>query len=84
MSDRIHLRMDLGTEDETGLPWTYLPPDAAPSGIIPGRHLIAGAGDAVAVVQVADVAEDGLVHVKPVRGTIESNRHLLDAPATGP
>jgi hypothetical protein len=84
MSDGVHLRIDLGAEDETGLPWTYLPPGSVPPGVVPGRHVIAGAGDAVAVVQVVDVAEDGLVHVKPVRGTVESNRHLLDAPSTGP
>lgn len=84
MSDRVCLRIDLGTEDETGLPWTYLPAGSDRSGVVPGRHVIAGAGEAVAVVQVVDVAEDGLVHVKPVRGTVESNRHLLDAPPTGP
>jgi hypothetical protein len=38
----------------------------------------------VAVAQVIDVAEDGLVHVRPVRGTVEANRHLLDAAPTGP
>ena len=84
MGDRVHLRIDLGTEDETGLPWTYLPAGSDPSSIVPGRHVIAGAGDAVAVVQVVDVTEGGLVHVKPMRGTIDSNRHLLDAPPTGP
>lgn len=84
MSDGVHLRIDLGTEDDTGLPWTYLPAGSAPPGIAPGRHVIAGAGEAVAVVQVVDVAEGGLVHVKPVRGTVGSNRHLLDAPPTGP
>lgn len=84
MSDRVHLRIDLGTEDETGLPWTYLPAGSVPPGIAPGRFVIAGAGEAVAVVQVVDVAEDGLVHVKPVRGTVESNRQLLDGPPPGP
>lgn len=84
MRDGVHLRIDLGAEDETGLPWTYLPAGSDPSSIVPGRHVIAGAGEAVAVVQVVDVAEDGLVHVKPVRGTIDSNRHLLNAPLTGP
>lgn len=27
--------------------------------------------------EVVDVADDGLVHVRPVRGTVEPNRHLL-------
>ncbi len=84
MSDQtVDLRIDFNTEDETGLPWTYLG-DADPSRIVPGRYVIAGAGDAVAVAQVVDVADDGLVHVKPVRGTVQANRHLLDAAPTGP
>ena len=84
MSDHtVDLRIDFNTEDETGLPWTYLG-DADRARIIPGRYVIAGAGDAVAVAQVVDVAEDGLVHVRPVRGTVEANRHLLDTAPTGP
>lgn len=84
MSDQtVDLRIDFNTEDETGLPWTYLG-DADRSRIVPGRYVIAGTGDAVAVAQVVDVAEDGLVHVRPVRGTIEANRHLLDTAPTGP
>jgi hypothetical protein len=84
MSDHtVDLRIDFNTEDETGLPWTYLG-DADGSRIIPGRHVIAGAGDAVAVAEVVDVAEDGLVHVRPVGGTVESNRNLLDAVPPGP
>lgn len=84
MRTTVELRIDLRTEDETGLPWTYLGDDADLSSILPGRYVIAGAGDAVAAAQILDVAEDGLVHVKPVRGTAESNRQLLDAPSTGP
>ena len=83
MRTTIEVRIDLSTEDETGLPWTYLG-DADRSRIVPGRYVIAGAGDAVAVVQVVDIAEDGLVHVRPVRGTVEANRHLLGAAPTGP
>jgi hypothetical protein len=75
----IDILVDLQTEDETGLPWTFLEDATDRSLIVPGRYVIGGAGTAVAVVQVIDVGDGGLVHVRPVRGTVEENRHLLDA-----
>jgi hypothetical protein len=69
--------MDLSTEVETRLPWTYVDETADLAKLIPGRYLIAGAGSAVAVAQIIDVAADGLIHARLVRGTIASNRHLL-------
>lgn len=84
MSDTdIHLRIDLSTEDETGLPWTYLDDATDRSRIVPGGYIVAGAGTAVAVAQVVDVGADGLIHVRPVRGSVESNRHLLEAAPSG-
>jgi len=71
----VDLRVDLNTEDETGFPWTYLDERSDRDRIVPGRYVIAG--EAVAVTEVMDVSDDGLVHVRPVRGTVESNRHLL-------
>lgn len=67
---RIDLFVDLNTEDETGLPWTYL--DQAPdqSVIVPGRKIVVGAGSAVAVAEVVDVAANGLVHVRPLPGPV--------------
>lgn len=79
----IDILVDLQTEDDTGLPWTFLEDATDPSFIVPGRYVIGGAGSAVAVVQVIDVADDGLVHLRPVRGTVEENRHLLDATPSG-
>jgi len=79
----VDLRVDLNTEDETGFPWTYLDERSDRDRIVPGRYVIAGAGEAVVVVQVVDVADDGLVHVRPVRGTVESNGHLLSATDAG-
>ena len=54
-SPAIDLRVDFNAEDETGFPWTYLDEGAGRSRIVPGRYVIAGAGDAVAVVEVMDV-----------------------------
>lgn len=79
----VDLRIDFNTEDETGLPWAYLDAAADPDRIVPGRYITAGAGEAVSVAQVIDLADDGVVHVRPVRGTIEENRHLLDVAPSG-
>ena len=79
----VDLRIDFNTEDETGFPWTYLDAAVDTERVVPGCYLIAGAGEAVAVAPVVDVTDDGIVHVRPVRGTVEENRHLLDAAPFG-
>jgi hypothetical protein len=79
----VDLRVDLQTMDETGLPWTFLDQARDPSRIVPGCHIVAGSGAAVAVVVVVDVTEEGIVHVHPLPGSVASNAHLLDrAPVT--
>ena len=70
----IDLFVDLNTEDETGLPWTYLDQALDPSIVVPGRLLIVGAGAAVAVAEVVDVGADGLVHVRPLPGPVSAER----------
>ena len=74
ISTLVDLFVDLNTEDETGLPWTYL--DQAPdqSVIVPGRMIVVGAGSAIAVAEVVDVAADGLVHVRPLPGPVTEQR----------
>jgi hypothetical protein len=63
---KIDLFVDLNTEDETGLPWSYLDQATDPSVVVPGRVIVVGSGAAVAVAQVIDVGIDGLVHVRPI------------------
>jgi hypothetical protein len=63
---KFDLFVDLNTEDETGLPWSYLDQAIDPSVVVPGRMIVVGSGSAVAVAQVIDVGTDGLVHVRPV------------------
>lgn len=75
---KIDLFVDLNTEDETGLPWTYLDQAADQSVVVPGRPLIVGAGSAIAIAEVIDVAADGLVHVRPLPGPVTEQR-LADA-----
>jgi hypothetical protein len=75
---RIDLFVDLNTEDETGLPWTYLDQAVDPSVVVPGRLIVVGAGSAKAIAEVVDVGADGLVHVRPIPGPVTEQR-LLDA-----
>ena len=75
----IDLTVDLNTIDDTGMPWAFLDEAADPEKVRPGRHLVVGAGQARAVALVTDVT-DGIVHVRPLRGSVMSNAHLLDGP----
>mgnify|MGYP001201227224 FL=1 len=74
----VDLRVDLQTMDETGLPWTFLDEAPDPSRIVPGRHIVAGSGSAVAVAVVVDITDEGIVHVHPLSGSVASNAHLLE------
>jgi hypothetical protein len=67
---KFDLFVDLNTEDETGLPWSYLDQAIDPSVVVPGRLIVVGSGSTVAVAQVIDVGTDGLVHVRPVTQTL--------------
>jgi hypothetical protein len=71
---RIDLFVDLNTEDETGLPWTYLDQADDPSSVVVGRRLVVGAGDAIAIAEVIDIRADGLVHVRPLPGPVTPER----------
>jgi hypothetical protein len=71
---KIDLFVDLNTEDQTGFPWTYLDQATDTSRVVPGRVLVVGAGSAVALAEVIDVASDGLVHVRPLPGPVNERR----------
>jgi hypothetical protein len=71
---KIDLFVDLNVEDDTGLPWTYLDPADDPSKVVPGRLIVVGAGSAIAIAEVVDVADDGLVHVRPLPGPVTAER----------
>lgn len=74
----VDLRIDLNTMDETGLPWTFLDQAADPTIIVPGRHILVGSGLARAVALVTDVTDEGVVHVRPLKGSVASHAHLLE------
>jgi hypothetical protein len=75
----IDLVVDLNTMDDTGLPWAFLDEAPDPALIRPGRHIVVGSGAARAVALVVDIT-DGIVHVRPVRGPVAANAHLLADP----
>ena len=77
MAVLIDIDVDWNTMDDTGLPWTFLEEAADPSKIVAGAFVVAGRGTAVAVAEVVDVAEDGVVHLRDVGGTVEGNLHLV-------
>ncbi|MGH8993311.1 MAG: hypothetical protein ACRDZ7_17520 [Acidimicrobiia bacterium] len=72
----LDLMVDLNTMDDTGLPWAFFDDALHPERLVPGAHIIAGSGVVRAVAQVIDVV-DGIVHVRPLRGSVASNAHLL-------
>lgn len=77
MAVPIDIDVDWNTMDDTGLPWTFVDEAVDPSKIVAGAFVIAGRGTAVAVAEVVDVDEDGVVHLRDVGGTIEANLHLV-------
>ena len=72
----VDLRVDLTTEDDTGLPWAPLTDARDPSLIKEGAWIIVGSGSARAVAQVAEI-DDGIVHVRPLPGPVRRHVHLL-------
>ena len=76
MTTTLDLRVDLNTEDDTGLPWAFLR-DARDRRLVrEGAWLIVGSGDVRAVAQVAQTDGD-LVWVRPHPGPVSQYRHVL-------
>ncbi|NMM23362.1 MAG: hypothetical protein HHJ11_07675 [Phycicoccus sp.] len=72
----VDLPVDLNSEDDTGLPWGFLDESLNPSKITEGAWIIVGSTRTKAVVQVVDIS-DGIVHVRPLPGSVASHRSLL-------
>lgn len=76
MTATLDLRVDLNTEDDTGLPWAFLRDARDPSIVREGAWLIVGSGNVRAVAQVAQIEGD-LVWVRPLPGPVSKYRLLL-------
>jgi hypothetical protein len=81
MTIAVDIEIDWNEEDETGLPWTFVDRALTPSKIVPGAYVVAGRGSAVAVAEVVDVDDEGVVHLRPLPGPVSSHTHLLSASA---
>lgn len=80
MTYAIDIYVDWNTQDDTGLPWSLVSEAADPSRIVPGSYVIAGHDDAIAVAEVVDRGEDGVVHLRQLPGPIAASAHLLAEP----
>lgn len=72
----IDLTVDLNSEDESGLPWTFRDEADDPALVIEGAWLVVGEGSTRAVAQVVEIEGD-IVRVRPLPGPVERHRHLL-------
>lgn len=82
MTPAIDIWVDFNTQDDTGLPWTLLSEASDPARIVAGAYLVGGNPQAQAVIEIIDVGEDGVVHVRPLAGPVARNAHLLSARAS--
>ncbi len=72
----LDLVVDLNSEDESGLPWTFLDEARDPALISEGAWLVVGEGAVRAVAQVVEI-DDNIVRVRPLPGPVDEHRHLL-------
>ena len=54
-----------------------------PSRIVPGAFVVAGEGTAIAVAEVVDVGDDGVVHLRPLPGPVARYADRLRSTTTG-
>jgi hypothetical protein len=76
----VDLPLDLNTQDETGLPWTFLDEASDPSRLVQGAWIVVGGPQAQAVAQVVSIEslpQGDLVHVRPLPGPVSDYAHLL-------
>lgn len=72
----IDLTVDLNSEDESGLPWTFVDEARDAALVVEGAWLVVGEGSARAVALVIEI-EDDIVRVRPLPGPVDRHRHLL-------
>jgi len=81
MSAAVDIDIDWNEEDDTGLPWTFVDRARDPSRIVRGAYVIAGRGTSLAVAEVVDIDDDGVVHLRPLPGPLSAHQHLLTTSA---
>lgn len=76
--EQLDLRADLNAQDDDGYGWSTLSRARHPEAVKVGSMLLAGNSQAIAVVRVVAVDDDGQVHFDVLPGPVNKNRHLLD------
>ncbi|MGQ0464249.1 MAG: hypothetical protein ACT4QG_02900 [Sporichthyaceae bacterium] len=77
----VDLEVDFHNEDDTGYLWTWLSETRDPSLVTPGRIVVVGDEDALAMARVVDLVEHEngtIVHIDVLPGTVDA---YLDAAA---
>lgn len=72
----VDLVVDLNSEDESGLPWSFLDEARDPALIREGAWIVVGEGSTQAVAQIVEI-EGNIVRVRPLPGPVEQHRALL-------
>jgi hypothetical protein len=78
MDREIDLEADLNAQDDDGNGWSLLADARDPARVLVGGMLLAGNRQAVAVVRVVAIDDDGQVHFAILPGPVSKNAHLLD------
>ena len=79
LGETIDLVADLNAQDDDGFGWSLLGSAADPASVTVGSMLLAGNSQAIAVVRVVTVDDDGQVHFSVLPAAIDRTRHLLDS-----
>jgi hypothetical protein len=77
----VDLPVDLGSEDDSGLPWGLLDEAQDILKMAEGAWIIVGSAHTQAVAQVNDISDSGVVHVRPLPGSVASHADLLNPAA---
>ncbi len=78
LSRGVDIKADLNAQDDDGHAWSTMSRAIRPAAVKVGSMLLAGNSQAMAVVRVIAVDDDGQVHLKILPGPIGKNSHLLD------
>lgn len=83
LGERIDLVADLNAQDDDGFCRGLLSGARNPAAVKVGSMLVAGNSQAIAIVRVVAIDDDGQIHFSILPAPIDMNRHLLDSDRRG-
>jgi hypothetical protein len=81
--ETIYLVANLNAQDDDGFGWGLLSSSRNPAAVKVGSMLMAGNSQAIEVVRVVAIDDDGQIHFSILPAPIDMNRHLLDSYRSG-